>query len=60
MRLGIHISEIGHDDRAYSQHVMQRDVLGHCHDQRDFGFNSLLNCSRGLMSRYVDGSGIRL
>jgi hypothetical protein len=53
-------SEIGHNGRAYSEHVMEGDVFCHCHNQRDLGFNGLFNRGCSLVSRYIDRSGIRL
>ena len=39
---------------------MERDVFRHGHNQRDLGFNCLLDRSCSLVSRYVDGSSVRL
>ena len=50
---------IGHNSRAYSKHVMQWDVLGNGHDKGNLGFYGLLDCGRGLMSRNIDGGGVR-
>jgi hypothetical protein len=39
---------------------MERNVFGHSHNQRNFCFKSLLDCSHSLVSGYIDGSGVRL
>lgn len=39
---------------------MERNVLGNCHNERDFGLHSLLDGGCGLVSCYKNGGGIRL
>ena len=46
--------------KSYSEDIMDWDVLGHSHDQRNLGLNGFLDGLRCLVAGHVDGRGIRL
>jgi hypothetical protein len=43
---------------VYTEHLVERDVLGHCYDQWDFGCYGICNGLSGKRGRNEYGRGI--